>query len=151
MHTCPVCHKIFGAIKSNGHCPECDALIAVPEEPRAESGSREEKIEVDGRRISKEEIQRMRGKREILGLQRELTDQQLARAVAATRQQKLAEYLRLKKVADQKGFKSGFAWHQYRETFGAGPPTGSAKFTDEELAQAVPADRPFFPLPRKTA
>jgi DNA repair protein RadD len=150
VKTCPACMQMFGAIRDDGTCPKCGTLIATPTEGGG-SGEREEKQVVEGKRISKEEIQKLRGKRQVLGLKRELSDEQLARAARATRAEKLSEYLRLQKVAEEKGFKSGFVWHQYRETFGAAPPTGSGCFSDEELATGVPADRPFFPLTRKKA
>jgi DNA repair protein RadD len=149
VKTCPACHQMFGAIRDDGTCPKCGALIAQKEERGA--GSREEKEIVDGVRLSKEQIQAMRAKRSRLGLTRELSDIQIARAAKATRDEKLAEYLRLQKVAEDKGFKTGFVWHQYRETFGTPPPNGNNRFTEEELAQGVPAERPFFPLKQRTA
>jgi DNA repair protein RadD len=145
-HTCPACFAIFSRTKL-GHCPNCNELIAVPEE-RAERGigGGHDKIEVEGKRISRDEIERIRGRRQELGLTRPLSDQQLARAVAATREQKAAEFLRLKEVAQRKGFKEGFVAHQFRGSFSHWP-----KFTDEELARVEPAARPFFPLEKERA
>jgi len=141
--TCPACFQIFNRTNA-GHCPKCGTLIAIPEE-RSESGGRMEHEVVEGRRISREEIERIRGKRTTLGLTRELTDRQIARAAAATREQKIGEYLRLLAVVERKGFKAGFASHQYRETFGVWP-----KFTDEEINAGTPSERPFFPLKPRT-
>ena len=80
------------------------------------------------------------------GIGRSLSDRQLLRAQRATREEKAAEYLRLRAVAASKGFKPGFVAHQYRETFGVWP-----KFSDEDLAGVEPATRPFFPLPARSA
>jgi hypothetical protein len=97
----------------------------------------------EGVRLSKEQIQELRGRRAKLGL-RELTDRQLARAAKATREEKAAEFLRLCAVAESKGFKTGFVAHQYRNVFGVWP-----KFADGELDGIEPAERPFFPLEPK--
>lgn len=141
-HTCPACMCVFRRLNA-GRCPNCNVLIAVPED-REEVQGRGIKRVVDGQRISREEIDRIRGRRAELGLTRPLTDDQIARAKAATREEKAAEYLRLRAVAERKGFKPGFVWHQFRNVFSHGP-----KFTDEELAAAAPAKRPFFPLPER--
>lgn len=143
-HTCPACFVIVNRTNA-GHCPKCGAPIAIPE-TRAPSGGQGDHETVDGRRISRAEIEAMRGKRTTLGLSRELTDRQLARAATATREEKVGEYLRLLAIAERKGFKPGFVSHQYRETFGVWP-----RFTDEEVQNGTPSERPFFPLaPRKT-
>jgi superfamily II DNA or RNA helicase len=162
-HTCPACHAIFGGLrrcagsgKCDGacvagaaglakatHCPKCNEFIAMPEE-RAESTPRGAVPDAtEGVRLSKEQIQELRGRRAKLGL-RELTDRQLARAAKATREEKAAEFLRLCAVAESKGFKTGFVAHQYRNVFGVWP-----KFADGELDGIEPAERPFFPLEPK--
>lgn len=142
LHTCPACHKIFAALKE-GHCPHCNALIGVVEE-RSERSGRSDHILVDGERISRAEIEKIRKRRGELQLDLELTDEQIARAATATREQKAAEFLRLCKVAKDKKLKRGFIANQYRATFDVWP-----HFSDEELAGVVPATAPFFPLRRK--
>jgi superfamily II DNA or RNA helicase len=139
LHTCPACYFVFSSLK-DGRCPECNELIASPESRSESSGTPHE--EIDGRRISREEIEEMRARREGLSFTRELSDRQLAKVATATREEKVAEFLRLKEVAAKKGFKDGFAAHKYRELFGVWP-----RFTDEQLAAATPAPRPFIPLP----
>lgn len=141
-HTCPACFAIFGRTNL-GRCPKCNELIGIPEE-RGERGSGEGKLEVEGRRISREEIERIRNRREELNLSRPLTDTQIARASIATRQEKIAEYKRLQLVAERKGFQEGFIGHQFRNTFSHWP-----RFTVEELATVEPASRPFFPLEKR--
>jgi superfamily II DNA or RNA helicase len=138
--TCPACFAVFNRTK-NGLCPKCGELIALPEE-RSESGGRAELERVEGTRLTKAQIQKLRGHRAEIGLTRELSDRQIVRAAAATREEKAAEFLRLRQVAEKKGFKLGFASHQYRETFGVWP-----RFADGELDGIEPAARPFFPLP----
>lgn len=145
LHTCPACYVVFGTLKQ-GHCPNCNELIAIPEERGTTGTGRDDHEIVEGHRISREEIERIRNRRGVLGLERDLTDQQIARAAAATREQKVAEFLRLKEVASRKGFKDGFVSHQFRGTFSHWP-----KFTKDELATGMPAQRPFFPLPRRQA
>lgn len=159
LHTCPACDAIFMTLK-DGRCPQCHALI-VPENRCGNCGkiiggqdeddscacpkrSRTDKAVVEGTRISREEIERIRGRRSEQGITRDLSDRQLAKAAQATREEKAAEFLRLKEVAARKGFKDGFAAHQFRSTFSHWP-----KFTESELAAAVPATQPFFPLPRR--
>lgn len=178
-HTCPACKAIFSSLKPDGTCPQCGTLISTPtickkcnkpkwasakntkdstdggamppEEERdiwcsCVSESSKQKDVVEGVRIGRAEIEAIRGQRAKLGLERELTDEQLERAKKATREERAAEYLRLRQVAESKGFKPGFVSHQYREVFGVWP-----KFKDEELNTATPAERPFFPLPKRTA
>lgn len=137
-HTCPACFSVFRALKK-GVCPNCGTLVALPEE-RAES-SREDKIQVDGRRISMDEIRKMRAT-----CRPDLTDRQLARAAAASREQKAAEFLRLQQVQEQRGFKRGFIANQFRACFGHWP-----RFRDEELKGIEPATAPFFALPKREA
>lgn len=143
LHTCPACNVIFAALK-HGRCPHCNQLIALPEQ-RSESGDSQDHVEVEGRRISREEIERIRARRNGLGIERELSDGQVARAASATREEKAAEYLRLKQVAEDKGFQPGFVSHQFRAVFSHWP-----KFKPEELEGIAPAQRPFFPLERRS-
>jgi hypothetical protein len=142
--TCPACFAVFNRTKQ-GRCPNCNEMIGEYN-PREDVAGRNDKIFVEGVRISKAQIEKMRERRQQLGLQRPLTDQQLARVTAATRPQKAAEYLRLQKIQEQKGLQKGFVWHQFRNVFGHGP-----SFSAEELAVAQPATQPFLPLERKKA
>jgi superfamily II DNA or RNA helicase len=139
LHTCPACHKIFSSLKE-GHCPHCGELIGIIED-RSEPGERKKHIYVDGERITREQIEKIRGKRAMAQLLLELTDEDLARAALASRQEKAAEYLRLQIVQQRKGLQDGFVAHQFRAVFSHWP-----KFTDDELAAAQPATKPFFPL-----
>lgn len=141
-NTCPACMAVFTRTK-DGHCPKCSALIAIPEE-RAQSGGRSEHEVVEGRRISKAEIERMRGKRASQGIDRELTDEQLTQVARATPEEKAAEFLRLMEVVQRKGFKPGFAARAYRDTFGVWP-----RFSEALLERVQPAVAPFVPLPAK--
>lgn len=138
-HTCPACFSVFRALKK-GVCPNCGTLVALPEE-RAES-SREDKIQVDGKRISAEQIRAMRAT-----CRPDLTDRQLARAAAASIEERYAEHKRLVAVAQRKGFKAGFVSHQFRAVFGVWP-----VIRDKALYAATPAaERPFFSLPKREA
>jgi superfamily II DNA or RNA helicase len=164
-NTCPACHAVFAGLRrcngtgrcerppeepqaciagpigltSPSHCPACNEFIQLPEE-RESSGGGPELEHTEGRRLSKEQIQELRSRRKGAGL-RDLTDLQLQRAASATRIQKAAEFLRLCRVAEAKGFKKGFVSHQYRNVFGVWP-----RFADGELDGVEPAQRPFFPL-----
>lgn len=138
-HTCPACFSVFRALKK-GVCPNCGTLVALPEE-RAES-SREDKLQVDGRRISMDEIRAMRAT-----CRPDLTDRQLARAAAASVEERYAEHKRLVAVAQAKGFKPGFVAHQYRQVFGVWPVIRDRALYDATAA----ADRPFFSLPKREA
>jgi superfamily II DNA or RNA helicase len=149
-HTCLACKRFYVTTK-DGCCPHCGAIIAVddktcgtcfnPKPCACPKGERSDIAMVDGKRINVAEI---RAKRAAAGIERQLTDEQIALAAVATREAKAGEYLRLRAVASSKGFKPGFIAHQYRAVFGHWP-----KFSDEEL-QGAPAALPFFPLPRST-
>lgn len=144
LHTCPACSKIFGALKE-GRCPHCDTLIGIVED-RSERAGRSDHILVEGKRITRAEVEKIRGRREMLQLDLILTDEEIARAAAASRQEKAAEFLRLCKVANQKGLKRGFIGNQFRSIFNHWP-----RFTDADLAGIEPAATPFFPLRRRQA
>lgn len=145
LHTCPLCFNVFGIIRPDGTCPKCGELIGEPRDPNAPpAAERNEKTQVDGERIGIEQIRKLRDRRVELGLRDDLTDQQLRLAARATREEKAAEYLRLKSIQESKQLKRGFVGHQFRGTFSHWP-----KFTEEELATATPAVRPFLKLPRK--
>ena len=88
----------------------------------------------------------MRAERLASGIKGDLSDIGLARAASATTEQKAAEYKRLLGVAAEKGFKTGFAAHKYRELFGVWP-----RFRDGVLDAAEAATRPFAQLEERAA
>lgn len=147
-HRCPDCNRLYTRL-SDGRCPHCGSQIANPDDLCGACGQlkpcscpdkkKSEKLLLNGRRISIEEIREMRAS---LGIQRELTDDQIRKVAMATRQDKINEYLRLRSVAATKGFKPGFVAHQFRGVFGHWP-----KFTDEEL-NVSHTDVPFLPIPK---
>jgi len=160
LHTCPFCAQVFGGICRDGTCPHCHELIAPPQSecqtcglPKvqrdnaeqlgycacAARAARGEKIEIDGQRIDVAEI---RARRAAAGLERDLSDRQLAKIARATRAEKAAEYLRLQLVQTRNNLQKGFIGNQFRAVFGHWP-----RFTTEELADVEPAARPFIPLP----
>lgn len=144
LHTCPLCHAVFTTVK-DGCCPTCGEAIkpvAAPKDKRGGFGR--ETLLVDGVRIDAAMIRRFREKRLGMGLERALSDREIARVAAATRTEKAAEYLRLQRVAAKRGFKPGFVSHQFRECFQHWP-----KFTAEDLAGVEAAKKPFLPLPRR--
>ena len=145
LHSCSDCNFLYSQLREDGTCPKCGSLqrLAANEDPDEDvERKKKEKTEVDGRRIGREEIEALRKALERV----DLTDYQLAKVATATRQEKAAEYLRLKLVQERKGFKPGFVAHQYRQTFGVWP-----KFSDQDLAGLTPASRPFLPLPPRAA
>jgi DNA repair protein RadD len=140
LSTCPFCNAVQGASKM-GLCKVCGQLITEPQEPRSTSpSSRAEKQTVEGLRISAEEIRAMRER----GVRSDLTDMQLSKAKNASSEEKRAEYLRLQKVADKKGYRSGWAKHSFRQTFGHWP-----NYSEDQLKGIFPAQKPFFPLQKK--
>lgn len=143
---CPACMAVFDRLR-DGRCPACGELVALPapalDEENLDLIERGPRAVKATARMTVDEIRKWREER---GIGRSLTDRQLLRAQRATREEKAAEYLRLRAVAESKGFKPGFVSHQYRETFGVWP-----KFSDEDLAGIEPATRPFFPLPPRSA
>jgi DNA repair protein RadD len=159
--TCPACHGIFAGLRRCGkrgkcaeacvagfagetkatHCPKCNEFINLPEEREA-SGDGKDREQVDGVRLSKEQIQKLREN----GIRADLSDIQITRAAKATAEQKAAEYKRLLEVAQRKGFNKGFAAHAYRETFGKFP-----RISPDLLESVAPAERPFFPLAKRKA
>jgi len=143
LNTCPFCMFVYGALR-DGKCPNCGELIH--EAGDRDGGDRKPKEVIEGRRLSIEQIQAMRGKRAENGLRNDLTDEELAAVHHATREQRLAEYVRLRRVALHNNFLEGWADHQYRHTFGKWP----RGFTDEELATTMPAAKPFVHLPSRT-
>lgn len=142
LHICSDCSFLYSQLREDGTCPKCGSLQRMPTEerdPTEAAAERKDRIEVNGRRIGRAEIEALRA---TLG-RPDLSDYDLARAATATREEKAAEFLRLKDVVARKGFKPGFAAHQYRASFGCWP-----KFADGELDGVAPATRPFLPLPK---
>jgi hypothetical protein len=129
--TCSKCH----AIQRVGleACTVCGNALPTTTRTLIETGS-----------TNAIKIEELRAKRHNRG--EGLTDEQMIIAAKATKEQRVGEYLRLMKVAKDKGFKEGFAAHQYRETFGTWP-----RFSDEDLARGEPSRKPFFPFKRRTA
>ena len=141
MHTCPRCNVVFGALV-DGKCPACGFLLKEAEE--RDPGVRGVKQEIEGKRLSAEQIRAIRDKRKVAGLRPDLTDEQLEKVENSTREQRLAEYARLRDVAIKQNFKEGWADWQYRHTFGKWP----RGYDDAELSEAKPAADPFLPLPK---
>jgi DNA repair protein RadD len=140
LHTCPICCAIFGSVKADGTCPKCGELIAPPREPGDSGAAREDKEQIEGERLSAEQIRLLRDR----GLRADLTDAQVARASRASTTEKKAEYLRLLEVVRLRGFQKGFAGHKFREVFGHWP-----NYSPAQLEGVTPASKPFFPLPPK--
>lgn len=145
LHTCPFCMVIFGSLKPDGTCPHCGQLVQQPAEEETR-GPRGIKSVVEGKRLTADQIREIRADRGAKGLRLDLTDDQIAMAESATKEQRAAEYKRLISVGVSKNFKKGWAPTQYRNTFGMWP-----RFDDVYLAGVEAAKDPFVPLPRKPA
>lgn len=140
LMVCTACGFATARFRSDGTCPKCGSLQIMPEEEREASDRRRGKEQVEGRRLSRDQIQEILDAAKARG--RELTRAQAVKVARATRAEKAAEYLRLCAIQQQRGFLRGFVGNQYRQTFGHWP-----RFTDAELAGVAPAERPFLPLP----
>jgi DNA repair protein RadD len=116
LHSCPFCCVVFGSVRPDGTCPRCGELIA-------------QQIEALRSQLSRPD----------------LTDAEAQRVGTASPRQKAAEFLRLRQLAERKGWAVSWAEKKYRETFGISP-----GFSDEFLAHVRPAPRPFV-TPRKHA
>lgn len=138
MHTCPFCCLVFGALKKDGTCPHCGQLVEFKEEQLDEPGARAQKVVVDGKRLTIEEVRAMRASK---GARVDLSDEQIVRIASATMEEKAAEHKRLLVLAENKGYSRHWADHRYRETFGTWPKFGAA-FNDVK-----PASMPIVPLP----
>ncbi len=153
MHTCPFCRFLFGSLKPDGTCPSCAELIASPieREINEETSERSGKIIVDGKRIDRATIEKMRAERVRAGIKRALSDEDVVRAARATTDEKRAEYKRLVelckilKKADGTPYMPGWAANQYRNTFGKWP-----RFNDHELVNVAAATCPFLQLPERS-
>ncbi len=131
MKICPKCHAtVPGATR---HC-ECGHRFPFTEGMGSQTSVVEHE---DADRIDLDELR----KRRPAGA-RELSDRQLRKVMRATPEERAAEYLRLRRVREDKGFKEGFVGNAYREIFGEWP-----KFSALDLVDVEPADRPFIPLP----
>jgi hypothetical protein len=118
----------------------------MPEESKLDllSSRGKQKQVVEGRRIGRDEIMRIRERFADAGIDRELSDSDARKVAGATRLDKASEYLRLQSVAREKGFKPGFVSHQFRAAFGVWP-----RFADGELDNVEPALKPFLPYVRR--
>jgi DNA repair protein RadD len=139
-HTCPFCRFVFAQLNA-GACPKCGQLVAhIEARPATESASDEpnKKRHVDGVRLDRAQIEALRGR---LG-RPDFSDAEAVRVATATPHQRAAELLRLRGVAERKGFKPGWVDIQYRQTFGAMP-----GFDEDFLATIRPSSHPFVSLP----
>jgi DNA repair protein RadD len=140
LHTCPFCDFIYGALTPEGTCPNCGQLIHESDE--RDPGMRGSKTVVDGVRLTADEIRVMRGERAKNGFRDDLTDEQIQLVADATREQRLAEFIRLRDIAIKRNFAKRWPDVQYRKLFGKWP-----RFSDADLANGKPAATPFVPLP----
>jgi DNA repair protein RadD len=116
VQTCPLCARVFPL--SARHCPDC----FVPE-TRGEPGTI---VETDGHLVEIAELRLL---------------EELRRIPELLLAKKAAEYLRLKEEAARNGYKPGWAYFRYRETFHEEP-----KFPRGFLESCRPATRAFGPL-----
>lgn len=141
VQCCTDCGRAVTRWPADGLCPACGSLQQIPAERREVAEARKGKDVVAARaRIGREQIEQMRA--ELAERFRNVTAAEAARVLHATREEKAAEYLRLKSVAERKGFRPGFVAHQYRSVWGVWP-----HFRDDEVAGVAPALYPFLPLP----
>jgi DNA repair protein RadD len=141
---CTDCGYAAERWKPDGTCPRCGSIQALPAEVREASDRRRGKEQVEGRRIGRDELTRILEAAKKRG--RELTRAQAVKLARATPEEKAAEFLRLRKVREQKNLKPGFPNMEFRKLFGHWP-----QFSEEELSRVEPADRPFLPLPPRPA
>jgi DNA repair protein RadD len=139
---CTACGLAIQRFPSSGKCPGCGSLQDLPTEEREASDRRRGKEQVEGKRLSRDEIQEVLDRARELG--RTLTRAQALKVARATRAEKASEYLRLCQVRQAKGFAKGFVGNQFRAVFGHWP-----RFRKEELSEAQPANEPFLPLERR--
>lgn len=141
--TCLMCHAVIGTSRADGTCPKCGEVIAQAHAPKSGSSDDNDGPKlIEGTRLDRAGIEALRGRLTAGGVTRQLTDRQVVLVSNATREDKAAEYLRLKHVQESKGFKPGFVGHQYKETFGVWP-----RFSEADLEGVSRAERPFLPLP----
>ncbi len=140
LMACTDCGFLASRWRPDGTCPQCGALQDLPEEEREAADRRRGKEQVEGRRIGRDEIQRVLDAAAKRG--RELSRADAVKVARATKEEQIAEFLRLCAVRDRKGLKPAFPKYAFRDVFGRFP-----KFSDEELVGIAPAERPFLPLP----
>lgn len=117
VQQCPECLRIRRSLEYRCSCGY------VFEEPAAAEEHEQQEIEyIEGQVLSIDEIRKLRH---------------------ASTLEKAAEFKRLQRVAERKGYKTGWAGHQYRKTYGVWP-----RFSDGVLATVEPARQPPIPLDR---
>lgn len=141
--TCPLCLAVFGAVTKEGRCPKCGEAIAPRVSKAAEDGEGRQIVMVEGERIDKAQIMKLRAERLGKGLE-DVPNEHLLRASRATTDDKIAELKRLQNVAAEKGLKPGFAAHQYRRAFGVWP----GNFEAADLGRVPAATKSFIPYKR---
>lgn len=145
LNTCPFCDFVYAVLKPDGTCPKCGMLIHENEE--RDPGDRGPKRNVEGVRLTMDQIREMRGKRAEHGLRDDLTDEELDAVAHVTRDQKIAEYKRLLDVAIRLNHQKGWVAWEYRHTFGVWP----VRFSEADMARVPAATSPFVHLrPRYT-
>ncbi len=115
VQACLLCARVFPL--SARHCPDC--IVPEAREPGTV-------VETDGHLVEIAELRRL---------------EELRRIPERLLAQKAAEYLRLQEEAVRHGYKAGWAYYRYRETFHEEP-----KFPRGFLEGCRPASRPFVPL-----
>lgn len=135
---CTDCGLGVRSFPSSGLCPSCGSLQNLPAEVREASDRRRGKQTVDGVRLDRAAILRIREQFAARG--KAISREHAERIANATRDEKAGEFLRLVEVARVRGFQRGWVGHQFRAVFGVWP-----RFKDEELAASKPALYPFLP------
>jgi DNA repair protein RadD len=136
LHTCPLCCAVFAALR-DGHCPACGEAIAPVAEVKLAKKAKKAAKPIPGTRIDMDEIRRRRAAAGLAPLPECL----LARIGGANDRTKVGEFLRLRALGEEKGYKRMFAWFKFRATFGHWP-----KFTEEQLTAGEAALAPFLPV-----
>jgi DNA repair protein RadD len=140
VHTCSFCNLMFSSLR-RGNCPNCGQLIAPPPEERIVVKPRRSKREVDGTRVDIVEILR---RRNAAGLRVDVSPRDLERLGLASSYQKRAEFLRLRGIAQERGWARTWPWKIYHETFGEMP-----RWSEAELSFVKPARFPFLPVRKR--
>lgn len=118
----PPCGRIYPS--EVPFCPECGA------------GNAKQRTAADGER----EVEEVRA-------QRKLAIDEIRQLRNVSIRTQAAEYKRLLKLAEHKGYKSGWAAHQFKATFGEWP----RRIPEDVLNNVVPATRPVVDLRRLRA
>lgn len=146
-HTCLQCRAIVRHWTPEGRCPQCGSIQHVAEErDGGDGGGGPKKIVENPECIDLEKIRELRAKFAAIDgdRPRERTDEDLLKAQRATREEKAAEYLRLKQIQEWKQFQPGWIAHQYRAAFGVWP-----QWKQGELEGVRPATKSFLPYRRQ--